>query len=296
MQVLINELSIIEQFDNRYSAEAKMDILKEIILNIFKDFYQDDTQKEKYILPLINHIKIHSNFSNCKLCSNFTIANWLQEQLKYNQSRQFALTLRSIQRNRDSYIDNILNQNLQYWECTFKNQDYCESSLAGAAFLEGILISLQDVPEFQSEYIEVNFRVDEQPLEKKNIYNLTNVEKAKKLRPRCNFTSKHNPNALWENSSDKASPMNLIFEEAQKVLDYAVIHNLTDGKQYYGYHEGKFYEFQPGGEGDGSGKYDTEGYPLYHGYEISEIEFRQKASNILRKLKQLQKIETETIN
>ncbi|WP_027403794.1 hypothetical protein [Aphanizomenon flos-aquae] len=285
MQVLINELSIIGQFDNKYSAEVKMEIVKDIIWNIFKDFYQDD----KYILNPINHIKIHSSFLDCKLCSDFTISDWLKEQ--YKHKTKISVILAGIKRNRDLYIDNILNRKLQYWECEFNLKDCCESSLAGAAYLEGRLISLQDAPEFKSEDIEVYFGIEEEPLKKKNIHNLTTIEQARKLRPRYKFHTKHDPERLWKTPSDEASPMNLTPEKAQKILDKAVIHDLTDGTQYYGYYQDKFYEFQPGGEGDGTGKFDLDGYPLYHGYIIEENELKEKASNIWSKLRNLIKNE-----
>ncbi|MBD2277796.1 MAG: hypothetical protein HEQ13_10640 [Dolichospermum sp. DEX189] len=290
MQFLINELSIIGQYDDKHSAEAKMEIVKDIIINIFKDFYQNDNKDEKYILKVENYIKIHSSFLVCKLCPDFTISDWLKEQFK--NGTKISVILAGIKRNRDLYIDNILidNKEFKYWECEFNFKDCCETSLAGAAYLEGILISLQDAPEFKSEDIEVYFGIEEEPLKKKTIHNLTTVKQAIKLRPRYRYYTRH-PKLLWKTTSDEPSSINLTPEEAQKVLDKAVIHNLTDGTQYYGYYQDKFYEFQPGGEGDGTGKFDLDGYPLYHGYIIEENELKAKASNIWSELRDLIKNE-----
>ncbi|HEY9695520.1 MAG TPA: hypothetical protein V6D15_25255 [Oculatellaceae cyanobacterium] len=279
MEFLINELSIIGQYDNKYSAKEKMEIIKDIILNIIKNFYQNDRE----FLNPINHFKIHSSFFNCKLCSDFTISDWLKEQ--YRDRTKISVILSGIKRNRDLYIDNILNKKLHYWECKVNNQDYCESSLAGAVYLKGVLISLQNAPDFESEYIEVYFAIEEQIIEKKNISNLINVRQARKLRPRYKFHPKHHPENPW----NEASPIDLNDKEAQAVLDQAVIHNLTDGKQYYGYYKNNYYEFQPGGEGEGTGKFDAEGYPVYHGYKINENELIIKVDNeILGKLYSLQ--------
>ena len=153
MQFLINELSFIGQAVNKYEADELMNNLLEIIYEI-KDIKNDD--------PILTH----SSFTYQKLCLNLTLQEWLFSQIKEQKSkvqtkeetkekikRDFLLQLLS----KGPYIDTdykylILIDDCQ---CFYQQKDVSSSSLAGAAKLPGILISLKNSPDFVQENIEV---------------------------------------------------------------------------------------------------------------------------------------------
>jgi hypothetical protein len=55
--------------------------------------------------------------------------------------------------NKALFIDTILDEELDYHEYYFNHQDVSGSSLAGSVYLKGIVISLQNAPNFASDYI-----------------------------------------------------------------------------------------------------------------------------------------------
>lgn len=144
---------------------------------------------------------------------------------------------------------------LEGYRCYFNNQDISSSSVAGAAYLKGILISLQNAPEFIDEYINIQFGVNEQDLQEINIDNLTTLEQARKLCPRYKSIPKHEQGG-W------GTLMDLKDEEVQQVLNQSIEH----GKQRYSYYRGKFYEFKS------DNTLNELGYPTYHGYPVNESE------------------------
>jgi hypothetical protein len=94
------------------------------------------------------------------------------------------------------------------------------------------------------------------------ICNLTDVAKAKKLRPCYIPSPKHAPGG-W------GTLMDLSNEVAQAVLDKGIV----GGRQIYGYYDGKFYEFQSDNAGG------------FHGYPIPPNEVPPK---VLKELQQMQ--------
>jgi hypothetical protein len=55
--------------------------------------------------------------------------------------------------NKALFIDFILDEELDYHDYYFNHQDVSGSSLAGSVYLKGIVISLQNAPNFASDYI-----------------------------------------------------------------------------------------------------------------------------------------------
>jgi hypothetical protein len=191
MNLLINELSFIGQAKNLYEADTLMKALTEVI---------------KSIKPILGNdsIYIHELFSNCKITENYTVKDWVYEKSLSNDHDQVQALLLIKLFTDGPFILDILNQELLYWECEFNGEDYCESSLAGAAYLKGMLISLQQAPDFSSELINLTFKLDENPPEIIEIYNLINADQVKNL-PERYLPKKleiYNGIDLWQRKSD----------------------------------------------------------------------------------------------
>ncbi|HEY9865396.1 MAG TPA: hypothetical protein V6D21_14575 [Candidatus Obscuribacterales bacterium] len=166
MNFLINELSFIGQAKNIYDADTLMKALAEVIKAI------SPTQGNDYIY-------VDELFSNCKIAENYTVKNWVYDKSFSNEQAQAVLLIQLF--TNGPFILDVLEQELEYWECEFNGQDYWDSSLAGAAYLQGILISLQEAPDFSSELINVTFKLDENTPEIIEIYNLTNADQVKNI-------------------------------------------------------------------------------------------------------------------
>lgn len=247
MKFIINELSFIGQATGGYDADNLMKELTEVV---------------KAIKPLQGNepVYVHEDFANRQISKDYTVYKWAVNQKQNSSDRDLAVFFIQLCTNAPFVLD-ILNQDLANWKCEFQNQDYRESSLAGAAYLEGVLISLQNASDFSDDFIEVRFSINQDPLEIKNIQNLTTIHQAQKLRP------KYNPSAKHRNQGErgkKGTIMDLSDTEAQQVLEQAYVHKWLAGKKYYGYKNDKFYEFQPDNVGS------------YHGYPVDRNEVPDK--------------------
>ena len=280
MHFLINELSFIGQAINKYEADELMNNILEIIYDI-KDITNDD--------PILTH----SSFTYQKLCLNLTVREWLfsqikgqklkektkvqtEEETKAQTQLEFLLQVLS----KGPFIDIDLQYLIDDCKCHYQKQDVSSSSLAGAAKLQGILISLQKNPDFINENIEVEFQEGTSSLENRSIKNLTEIKQAKKICPRYKFHPKHHPKHPWED----ASPMDLRDEkEAQKVLnssveDTSIKDSNGNSSKRYGFNKktDNYYIFRS------DNTFDEKGYPTYHGFIIPE---NQVPPKILIKIK-----------
>jgi hypothetical protein len=250
MRFLINELSFIGQAQHHDDADNLMKVLLEIIEEI------EPIRGEEPIL-------IHSSFFSCYISKSLKVKDWVYAKSKsfigeeQENNRLFIIKLM----NKGPFVDEILEESIDYHECQFNNQDVLGSSLAGAAYLKGTLISLQNAPDFVVEFVQVKFTIDGKFYENVEISNLTNVNQANKLRPRYVPSPKH-ASGGW------GTLMDLSDEVAQAVLDKGVV----NGRQIYGYFEGKFYEFQSDNAGG------------FHGYPVSPNEVPSK---VIKKMQDL---------
>jgi hypothetical protein len=242
MRFLINELSFIGQAQHNDDADNLMKVLLAIIEEL------EPIRGEESIL-------IHSNFFSCYISTALKVKEWLYAKSKSSigeeQENNRLLLIKLM--NKGPFIDEILEEFIDYHECKFNNQDVLGSSLAGAAYLKGTLISLQNAPDFVVECVRVKFTTDGKFYEDVEISNLTDVCQVNKLRPRYVPSPKH---ALggW------GTIMDLSAQVAQAVLDKGVV----SGRQIYGYFEGKFYEFQ------------SDNIYGFHGYPVSQNEVPAK--------------------
>lgn len=249
MQFLINEISFIGQATNDYCADELM----EVLLAILKEL--ESIQGNKQILT-------HSSFFNCYISITLTVKDWFikKSQSLSEEDKEKSRILLIKLMNKRPFIDTILDEELDYHECHFNHQDVSGSSLAGSVYLKGILISLQKAPDFICEYIHLKYSEDGKLYQEVDILNLTNLIHAKKLRPRYIASHKHTPEGKGIYRGRRGSPMDLSDEEAQSVLDQAI----PNGRQYYGYYQSKFYEFQADNVGG------------FHGYLVEETKVPYK--------------------
>ena len=250
MQFLINELSFIGQAANDYETDELMKNIFEII-------------KQISVIQNGDPIQTHSSFASQKLSTNLTVHEWILTTIKSKKSEQQKIAMiLMILLSKGPFID--LQDLLNDCKCNYQKQDVSSSSLAGAAKLQGILISLQNNSDFIQENIEVEFQEGTSSLENRSIKNLTEIKHAKKICPRYKLHSKHDPSGYWKN----ATPMNLTNEEAQKVLNCSVGNSNKNSERRYGFHKqtDQFYVFHS------DNTFDEQGYPTYHGFPIPEYE------------------------
>lgn len=250
MQFLINERSFIGQAQHNDDADKLMIVLFDII---------------KELEPLSSkQILTHTTFFSCYITAQIKVKDWLYQKSKSpngdEQETSRVLLIKLM--NKGPFIDDILDEELEFHECYFKNHDVCGSSLAGAVHLQGNLISLQNAPDFVSQFIKLRYSQDGVDYKEIEITNLTYVSHAKNLRP-CYVPSPKHALGGW------GTLMDLNDEVAQAVLDKGIV----SGRQIYGYYNGKFYEFQ----------YDN--FAGFHGYPVEENEVPYK---VIESLKQWQ--------
>jgi hypothetical protein len=256
MQFLINECSFIGQAKNSFEAD-------ELIVNLYKLI--------KEIEPITgdNPIQTYSNFLNQKLAQNLTIHEWLFQTLNSNDKNKRTVAqffLQIIRKGPFIDLQDNLKKIIASHKCYLNKQDFSTSSLLCVAHLQEKLISLQNAPDFASEYLHVEFGIY-QSLKIIEIHNLTTVEQAKKIRPIYKSNPKHHHQAKG-NPQKPHTPRDLTDKEAQKVLDNSIESSSENSNRRYGYHREKdqYYIFHP----DNASNQD--GYFTYHGFPLEETQ------------------------
>ncbi|MEL0588357.1 MULTISPECIES: hypothetical protein [Planktothrix] len=264
---MINELSFLGQAENNYD---EADNLMTAVFEIIEEF--DKIYKG---IP----VRIHSNFWACQISPNLTVAEWLRNkqnlERKKNKNNQFSLFLQITRKG--PFIDRELEDKLKreeipFFKCEFKEKDVSKSSLAGVVYFQiydhimSKIISLPKAPAFSKESLKIKFTTDGK-YHLIEITNLNYVSQAKKLLPKYIPSPKHRKQG---ERGVKGTLMDLSDAEAQEVLNESYRNNWLYGKKFYGYKNGKFYEFQPD---------NVDGY---HGYPIE----RDDVPNpVLKKMK-----------
>lgn len=246
MHILINERSFISQANTSEEISKLISILLEVI-------------RELQPIKGTNQIHVHSNFLNYNLSPTYTVNRWFKTHFPNDDSKRFfrlLLTLGS----KGPYIDRLLDQKLSYHDCIFKQINVTSSSLAGAAYLEGTLVSLQNAPDFIEQTLTVQFSIDGKDYQDKHLPNLTTPDQIWTVRPKYVPTAKHAKGG-W------GTEMDLSDKEAQIVLDNGIPY----GKRIISYYQGKFYNFMPDNAGG------------YHGYPVNELDV---PTPVFRKLKE----------
>jgi hypothetical protein len=250
MHFFINELSFLGQAKNIYEADQLIKELYSIIENI------QPIQRS-------NPIQTHSEIANKIICPELTLHQWFQKKIKSKDitNQTIAKFLVKII-TKGPFIDQT--GIIDSCQCYFNNQEVHQSSLSGAAYHNGILISLQGSSDFSQGKILVKFSRDAINHEDIEVNNLITVDQVLKIR--CYKASpKHSKTGQ---RGVKGTLMDLSDEDAQKALYQGIVH----GRQIYSYYNERFYEFQ-------SDNADT-----FHGYPVLEKDVPHKAFKQLKNM------------
>jgi len=246
MHYLVNELSFIGQANTIYEATDLMMNMYELIKII--DSYRD------------NHVNVHSNFWDCQLSNDLNIDRWARQcQSKQDKKMKDISKFFIILYKKEPYIDSLLN-NLSNCKCEYNGSDVSSTSIAGASYHKGTLVSLQKSLEFESEIIRAIFSYNNLPNEILDVPNIIHSNQLKKLRHNYVPSPKHIKGG-W------GTFMDLPDDVAQNVLEQGI----SDRTQVYNYYNGKFYKFQRTEKND------------FHGYPVSNVQI-EIPSKVLKQL------------
>jgi hypothetical protein len=154
MHVMVNELSFIAQASTYQAANILMRSLIETIVGL-------------QTIQGSGPICTHRDFHTCKLLPEYTVHTWAATS---SDQHARSLFLRLI--TKGPYIDRLLDEAIDYHECYLDQRNVISSSIAGAAFFKGALVSLKDAPEFQARLILVRFSTDGQRFQDIEVNNL----------------------------------------------------------------------------------------------------------------------------
>jgi hypothetical protein len=241
MYFLINELSISGQFIDKHEASICMDVIKSILQEL----------KPLQNLKLITH----QSLSEREFFPGYKVSDWLKDYYSsQDKDRDFLVLIIGLLKETciSKRLDEELENGLYYWECYFNEENYFDSSLAGAAYFEGRLVSVQKSEFFNSSPVTVRFNKNNNEPKIIDILNIFEASHAHRLRPKFCYHSKHDSLGHW----DGATPMDLNNDEAQEALDQSLLHE--GHTQRYTFFNGKYYIFQDDNAGG------------YHGYPIDE--------------------------
>lgn len=159
MHIFVNELSFQSQTDNAISANRLMDDLVTVI-RLLKPIKGTD--------PILTSMTLWER----ELSPGFNVNQWLYQTRRDQMLWLLALITKG------PYIETFLDEELPYHECWFHDNDVSSSSLAGAVFFDGILTSLQESSDFNSETVHLKYREgddDLRDIERLNVYKPANV-------------------------------------------------------------------------------------------------------------------------
>jgi len=237
MHFLINEQSFIGQGTN-YTVPNLLLLLAETIDSITPILCGDSIHR-------------HSNLANRYATPQLTLHDCLFQirDPRLQARRVFLLTTLT----KGPHIDTLLSSIPHH--CKYNGKDVTSSSLAGAAYFNGALISLNSCPQFAAGLVPLDFAHGSNlPLSPVTVTNIITPAHASGLRRYYKASPKHGRRG-WGTFMDIEDD-----QQAQQLLDCGEQGDHENDKQIYNLHAGKFYEFQP----------DNADY--YHGYPVPEEE------------------------
>lgn len=239
MHTFINELSFVGQCTH---AENATELMRQLIMTLWQ------TEPIRNDEP----IRTHSSLYSMKLTPDLSVYDWLMTLSEPLVRRRFTVITKG------PFIDTLLEEILDFYECKYQETDVSDHSIACAIHFDGCLISLQGAEGFDQTVVDAKFRQDEGDLINHSIPNLILPDDIWTVRRRYEYNPKHprqgSPKIIGGN---QISIMDLSDEEAQIVLDQGVAYG---ERQVYGIWNGKFYSFYPHREN------------LYHGYSVERDE------------------------
>ena len=153
MHVFINELSFQSQTNNVSSANRLMDDLLTVI---------------RLLEPIKGTDPIHTSMTlwQRELSPGFNVHQWLYQTRRDQMLRLIVLITKG------PYIETLLDDELSNHECWFRDNDVSSSSLAGSVYFDGILTSLKESLDFNSDTVQLKYREEEEILKDIEIFNL----------------------------------------------------------------------------------------------------------------------------
>jgi hypothetical protein len=227
--LIINELSAAGQMADVFQIDALM---------------HDLANNYKALNPLLCGGKAygHSGFGHGRLTQTMTARDWLS--MRHSGAMLTVKQLILFIVNKAPKIDTWLQQHAPNHSCRQRiNQemhDRAFSSLAGAAHLEGWLLSLRDCTEFPAGPFEVDYCEEGDATRTCQIEHFVLIEDVQAKLLTYEPNPKHNI-VSGQNQGMRISPMDLTDEEAQSILNCA--RNIPGEKRLFAFHKGKIYIF-----------------------------------------------------
>lgn len=217
MDVLINELSFSGQAQSFQHATELMIQFKKVLETISPMLGKGRRYVCKAVLPAQ------------MLYPGLTVKEWIGR----SANKDLRIFYSSVIAN-SSDITTLLSEVVPAHFCIFNGNCVAFSSIAGGAYLDGILACLDQSPEFSTNFIQVEYSPDGVTSVQKTIKTVFMPEHVwEYYRPRYVSSPKHL-------RGGQGTLMDLDDQVAQGVLDQGVV----SGKQIYGHHDGKYYEFK----------------------------------------------------
>lgn len=243
MDLLINELSFHAQARNNHDGIRLMNGLIELVTSFKK-------------LQKANRVITHSTFHGLPVAAELSVLDCLRS-LGPTTERQVFFQLAT----KGPFIDHILQDEIPAHTCVLDHDDLKNSSLAGAAYVDGSLASLSDSSRFSTQVITVSFSTDGAVAKSVDLHNFSSAgEMTERLELRYVPSAKHAAGGF-------GTRMDLDPQVAKEVLNRGLLG--PNGRQIYSFHDRKIYEFQPDGTGS------------FHGYPISS---RELPTQVLRNM------------
>jgi hypothetical protein len=153
MHIFVNELSFQAQAHDTFEAFS---LIKNLIVIL------------RALIPLRDRDPICTSqlIWAKEVCPGLTLNDCLH-QLNRDQARLLIITVM-----KGPYVETLLDDVLDYHECWFYEEDVSSTSLAGAAFFDGMLSSLQNASRFNNNQVLLQYRDNEHSaVTEKLIYN-----------------------------------------------------------------------------------------------------------------------------
>ncbi|NCC31073.1 MAG: hypothetical protein EOM24_03505 [Chloroflexia bacterium] len=184
----------------------------------------------------------HSLFGIGRLTESMTARDWLTQ--RHSGSMQDVRRVILIIVNKAPKIDTWLQQHAPGHSCLYRTSaesiDRAFSSLAGAAHMQGWLLSLRNCSDFPFGPVTVEYCEEGEDRRPCQLEHFVSVDDVKATILTYEINPKHKP-ASSQNSGVRIAPMDLTPDEAQQILNCA--RRIPGEKRLFAFHQHKIYVF-----------------------------------------------------
>ncbi|MCG8352985.1 MAG: hypothetical protein MI924_34915 [Chloroflexales bacterium] len=215
---------------------------------------------------------IHSTFATRLLGEKLTVYEWLYGPYQ-SDLRDIRLLIIVLFR-KGPYIDELLAARVHTCDRTWNNQvvSLANTSVAGAAYCSGCLVSLYGCVDFPTGPVEVLYSEGNAPGRVISIRHIVDSADAQAISRRYEPNPKHDD---FPNQGVRGTRMDLRPEEAQQVLHCGL--QFEDDKRVFAQHNKRIYVFNP----------HRQEANLFHGYPVDSRELRRRQVDIYNRLRNL---------